>query len=350
MLKRDLMGTFIATVAVMTSFAVAGPVTDPKDPKLPVDFKIQGEYEGKAGSAKIGIQIIALDKGEFHAVVYPGGLPGAGWDGKNKSLMAGKLDGAKAVFAPATGKLKYMDGGVKTFSATKKNPPVGNVACSAMTDGVTMSGKVGGKAFSAKRVERVSDTMGAKPPAGALVLFDGTNKDHWNGGRLDEKTKFLNTDGKDIRTKKKFSNYTMHIEFMLPYKPDGRSQGRGNSGFYQIDMYEMQILDSFGLEGLDNECGGIYKRANSLVNMCFPPLQWQTYDVVFTNAVVEGGKKTKNAMFTAKLNGVLIHDNLSIKGKTGGSRRDAEGTPGVHKLQGHGNPVQFRNIWIVEKK
>jgi hypothetical protein len=84
--------------------------------------------------------------------------------------------------------------------------------------------------------------------------------------------------------------------------------------------------------------------------MCLPPLVWQTYDIEFTNAVQENGQKSKNSVLTAKLNGVVVHDNLSLKGPTGGSRSEPEGTPGVLKLQGHGNPLQFRNIWIVEKK
>lgn len=107
------------------------------------------------------------------------------------------------------------------------------------------------------------------------------------------------------------------------------------------------MLDSFGLEGLNNECGGVYTKANPLVNMCLPPLTWQTYDVTFRNAISKAGEKTKNAFMTLKHNGVVIHDNLEITGKTGGSRAEPEGTPGPIKLQGHGNPTQFRNIWIV---
>jgi len=102
--------------------------------------------------------------------------------------------------------------------------------------------------------------------------------------------------------------------------------------------------------GKNNECGGIYSKADSKLNMCLPPLQWQAYDVEFTNAVSENGKKTKNAVITIRLNGVVIHDKLEIAGKTGGSRNAPEGTPGAIKLQGHGNPLQFRNVWIVEKE
>ena len=95
----------------------------------------------------------------------------------------------------------------------------------------------------------------------------------------------------------------------------------------------------------------VYTKAAPKVNLCYPPLTWQTYDVEFTNAIADtSGKKTQNARMTLKHNGVVIHDNLEITGKTGGSRPDPEGTPGPIKLQGHGNPLQFRNIWIVEKK
>src|SRR5271166_3591838 len=91
--------------------------TDPNDPTLPPDFKIQGEYVGAIdGGDKLGCQVIALGKGTFQAVILPGGLPGAGWDGKNKILLEGKLDGDTAVFIPTTGKRKYMAGSPKEFS------------------------------------------------------------------------------------------------------------------------------------------------------------------------------------------------------------------------------------------
>jgi hypothetical protein len=325
--------------------------TDPEDETLPVDFKIQGEYVGaiKDGE-KLGAQVIALGGGQFQAVVYPGGLPGAGWDGKNKILMDGKLDDSKATFSPAKGKRSYKTQKPEEFSATSKFPPVGQKDYTGTINGEVFTGKTDDdKDFTLKKTLRKSPTLGAKPPKGALVLFDGTDISQWTGGRLDKKTKLLNTDGHDIRTKKKFNNYTAHVEFLEPYRPDARDQGRGNSGFYQVDMYEVQILDSFGLDGKDNECGGIYGLLNSKVNMCLPPLTWQTYDVDFTNAVQEDGKKTKNARITVKLNGVVIHDDAELKGKTGGARGDPEGTPGPLQLQGHGNPLQFRNIWIVEK-
>jgi hypothetical protein len=328
--------------------------TDPTDAKLPTDFKVQGEYVGEIdGAGKLGAQVIALGGGAFQTVVYPGGLPGAGWNGKEKILLDGKLDGETTAFKPAEGNRGYLAQSPEQFSATSKFPPDGQKPYSATIAGGVLCGKTDdGKAFTLNRVERKSPTIGAAAPDGAIVLFDGSPESmkEWRGGRLDEKTKLLNTDGSDIVTNRKFTNYTMHLEFMLPYRPEARGQGRGNSGFYQVDLYEMQILDSFGLDGKDNECGGIYSKQPSLVNACLPPLQWQTYDVDFTSAVADNSGKKSNAKITAKLNGITIHDGYEIPSVTGGSRNEPEGTPGPIKLQGHGNPLQFRNVWIVEKK
>src|SRR5262245_10365190 len=324
-----------------------GVWTDPHDSTLPADFKIQGEYAGN----HMGIQVIALSKGAFQAVVLPGGLPGAGWDGKNKSLMAGTLDGHAAKFTPATGKRRYLAHNPEEFSATKKFPPAGQQEYSGTADGTTFALETpDGKQIALKKTARESTTLGAKPPAGAIVLFDGTNKDAWDGGELDETKHALNTAHGNITTKQKFNNYTAHLEFLLPYKPDGRDQGRANSGFYQVLMYEVQVLDSFGLDGLNNECGGVYSKIAPKVNMCLPPLMWQTYDADFTNAVAEGGKVVKKARLTLKHNGVVVHDDVEIDGKTGGAREGPEATPGPLLLQGHGNPVFYRNIWVVEKK
>jgi hypothetical protein len=327
--------------------------TDPQDSTLPPDFKFQGEYVGAVpGGSKLGCQVIALGKGTFQAIVLPGGLPGAGWDGKDKILMDGRLEGDQLTFKPPTGKKKYLAQSPEEFSATSKFPPAGQKDYSATVRGDTLVGRTdAGQSFELKKTIRTSPTAGLKAPQGGLVLFDGSNTEEWKGGRLDKATGFLNTDGKDILSKRKFNNYTLHVEFLLPYRPDARGQGRGNSGVYQVDHYEVQVLDSFGLDGKNNECGGIYTKAAPKVNMCFPPLTWQTYDIDFTNAVADAsGKKIKNAVISMKHNGVVIHENQEINGPTGGHRSDPEGTPGPIKLQGHGNPLQFRNMWIVEKK
>ncbi|HOY59375.1 MAG TPA: DUF1080 domain-containing protein, partial [Verrucomicrobiota bacterium] len=111
--------------------------------------------------------------------------------------------------------------------------------------------------------------------------------------------------------------------------------------------YEVQVLDSYGLEGEDNECGGIYQIARPILNMCAPPLQWQTYDITYTTPKLDAaGKKTANARATILLNGVVIHDNLELPRITGGAVDDKEGQPAGILLQDHTNPVRYRNIWI----
>ncbi len=357
----------VAGLLTLTSYADAqdkksepkktpGVFTHPNDPSLPVDFQIQGEYEGlfPKSKDKLGAQVIALGGGQFQAVVLPGGLPGAGWDGKSKILMHGKLDGEGATFTPIDPKekRKYLAQKPEEFSATSKFPPDGH----QLYAGAYAKGKITGKTadnevFELTKVQRKSPTLSLSPTqTGTVVLFDGSNIDAFKGGRLDKATKLLNTDGSNIHTKNKFLNYTVHLEFMLPFRPDARGQGRGNSGFYQVDQYECQILDSFGLDGKDNECGGFYQKVSPKLNMCYPPLTWQTYDIDFTAAVLSDGKKVKNARATVKHNGVVIHDDVELNGVTGGARPEPEGTPGALQLQGHGNPLQFQNFWILPRK
>ena len=320
--------------------------TELEDPHLPSDFEYQGEYESESH----GAQVISLGMGHFHAVLFLGGLPGDGWDRSNRSLLTGSLVQDSVILNSAEGKRRYLAQDPEIFCATKKFPPIGHESFSGSIENglMTLIGQ-NGKRLHLKKTFRKSPTLLKKPPNGAIILFDGTNKDEWIGGRLDKTTKFLNTDGKDIVSKKSFNDYQLHLEFLLPFRPSARSQARGNSGLYHVNMYENQILDSFGLEGLHNECGGIYSIQNSMINACFPPLSWQTYDIDFVNARGTIETKESNARLTVKLNGIPIHDGFEIPGKTGGSRDGPEGTPGPIKLQGHNNPLQFRNIWIVRK-
>jgi serine/threonine protein kinase len=332
------------------------------DPALAVAQRIQGEYVGNGKGGRVGCQVIALGLGQLQAVVLPGGLPGpgwggmnllgAGWDGKNKSLLQGQIVLDRAVFGPAAGNRKYLAQDPINFSATSTFPPVGQENLTALIDGDTITINHDGQSFMLHRIVRKCPTLGQQPPADAVVLFDGKTTNEWDGGRI-EQGEILNTDGKDIRTKRRFNNYSVHLEFMLPFRPEARGQGRANSGFYQVMQYEVQILDSFGLDGKKNECGAIYEAVAPSVNMCLPPLQWQTYDIDFTNAVPDQAnskKVAKRARITCKHNGVVILDNVEIPGPTGGHWNEPEGTAGPLLLQGQGNPMHFRNIWVVEKK
>jgi hypothetical protein len=132
--------------------------------------------------------------------------------------------------------------------------------------------------------------------------------------------------------------------------PNSTGQGRGNSGVYLQDRYECQVLDSFGLNGENNECGGIYTQHKPLVNMCFPPLAWQTYDIEFTPAEFDAdGKKTKNGRATIYHNGVKIHDNVEFPKECPGGQKE-EATPGPFQFQDHGDPVVYRTVWVVPVK
>ncbi len=289
------------------------------------DFAVQGEYVGKLGGKDYGAQVVALGDGKFEAYILTGGLPGAGW---KKGDERKKVNGKSA-------------DGVVSFADEKVSAKIQDGKLTVSDSGGTVLGTL-------TRTVRKSPTLGAKPPEGAVVLFDGSSKDNFEGGKLTE-DKLLMVAG-NIKSKQSFKNYTLHIEFRSPFMPKSSGQGRGNSGVYFQNRYEMQVLDSFGLEGKNNECGGLYSVAEPNVNMCLPPLSWQTYDVEFTAAVYDGdGNKTKNAKATVKHNGVVIHDNMELKHTPGGDPNEAPGI-GPLMLQDHSNPVCFRNIWIVEKK
>ncbi len=209
-----------------------------------------------------------------------------------------------------------------------------------------------------KPVERSSPTLGAKAPAGAIVLFDGTSFDKWEkaGGRpvgwkiVEGGAMEVVPKSGSIATKRGFTDIKLHLEFRTPFMPEARGQGRGNSGVYVQGRYEVQVLDSYGLEGRDNECGGIYKVAAPRVNMCAPPMQWQTYDITFRAARFDmKGKKTENARVTVVHNGVTIHEGQELPSATGSAKKKGEPpAPGPVSLQEHGNPMQYRNIWVVD--
>jgi hypothetical protein len=284
------------------------------------DFDLQGEY----ADAGLGAQVIALGDSKFRLVLHLGGLPGAGWDKSAKTEVEGSLDGAKAVFKSADGKVN------------------GTVA-----GGLLTGADAAGKAFKLIKVFRQSPSLLAKPPAGAQVLFDGSSADAWQNGKLDDR-KLLRC---GTKSKELIKSGTLHIEFFLPFKPLGRGQDRGNSGVYLQDRYEVQVLDSFGLKGENNECGGIYTKHRPAVNMCLPALTWQTYDIEFTEAQFDAaGVKTKDATLTVKHNGVLIHDKAVVNSATTAAGLKEGATPGPIQLQDHGNPIFYRNIWWVAAK
>ena len=224
--------------------------------------------------------------------------------------------------------------------------------------------------FELKKVVRLSPTLGAKPPDEANVLFDGSGFDEWEASARGKSTGINWTiedgfmrirsirDAKrhSLRTKRRFGDVRVHVEFRLPLEPENLGQGRANSGVY-VGGFEVQVLDSYGLPGYYNECGSLYKQAAPMVNMCAPPLQWQTYDITFRSPRYgQGGAKIRDALFTVYHNGVLIHKDreVSRRGRSPKGDQDADQDeetrfqPATINLQNHGHALEYRNIWAVE--
>lgn len=316
-MKRPLLCLLIAFAT--SSFVVATPDesktwTDPEvarreDP----DFAIQGEYRNET----MGAQVVALGGGKFEVYVLEGGLPGAGWEpGKSRIQLKGE-------------KGQFSDAASKT-SATLENA-------------VLTVTKADRTKQALKRSERQSPTLQALPPGNAIVL----SADKWENVKEENGLLMANAS----TTRARFGSYTLHLEFRTPYKPYARGQKRGNSGVYHSGRWETQVLDSFGLKGEQNECGGLYSIAKPRLNMCLPPLTWQTYDVEFTAAKFDAaGTRTAWPRLTVRLNGALIHDNVELnKDFTTSAPLSTPLTSpeGPIHLQQHDNPVAFRNIWIV---
>ena len=325
MLQRRIF--LCLSILLCTSLTVQGQdkeqtFTDPE--KAGTDFAYQGEFTGLIQSAGMnwGAQVIALGDGKFRSVGFPGGLPGDGYVvGEETKSCDAKLDGDVVRGEGDDYRLEISPKELRVFE------------------------KNGNMIGTLRKVQRESTTSGAKPPKDAIVLFDGTSAEAFERGKLVEE-KYL---AADCETKERFGDHKLHVEFRSPFKPHARGQDRGNSGVYVQGRYEVQVLDSFGLSGENNECGGIYSIAKPKVNMCYPPLSWQTYDIDFTAARYnDKGDKVTPARVTIRHNGVLIHENLELKNGTPG--KDPEGnSDGVLYLQGHGNPVAYRNIWVVKK-
>jgi hypothetical protein len=153
-----------------------------------------------------------------------------------------------------------------------------------------------------------------------------------------------------VLTKDSYRDFRMRVEFNVNEVKDAKEfEANGNSGIYIQNRYEIQIHNSFGVSEADynaSYCGSIYGRKKPDRLVCKPAGEWQDFDIVFRAARFDdGGKKTENARITVYRNGALIHDDYSIPGKTGAGEKEGP-EPRPIKLQGHHNPVRFRNVWI----
>lgn len=312
------------------SLAVFAAEPDPKQAVTRIedadeDFAVQGEYTGvvwwQGCRQSVGLQIVALGKGQFEGLVYPGGLPGNGYNGGTKTKLAGGRN--------ETGMTLSADGLSITWQAGR---------ALTVADGCQ---RVLGYL---QPMHRYSLRTGALPPANAKVLFNGTDTGLLKNAKISD-AGLLQIGAETIDPVRDF---TLHAEFKTPYMPHARSQARGNSGFYLQKRYEVQVLDSFGMEPAVNEAASLYKFKAPDMNMSFPPLSWQTYDIHFTAARFDAdGKKIAKARITVWHNGVVVQNNLELENKTGGGSVEGP-NPLPILLQNHGNPVEFRNIWLVD--
>ena len=209
------------------------------------------------------------------------------------------------------------------------------------------------------RPEDKLDVPGTPPPKGATLLFDGKSLDNWvsrNGKDpagwtlLDSGILEVKSPTSDIMTREKFSGrFRLHVEFRVGYQPKATGQRRGNSGVYLQGRYEIQILDSYGTKGgLKDDCGAVYSVAAPRMNVCKAPTIWQSYDIEFHSPKFVDGKKTEPARISVHHNGVKIHDDVKInRDLTRSGLASDPKTPGPILLQDHGNPVQYRNIWLM---
>jgi len=291
------------------------------------DFPFQGEYRGRirraAGTEEmqtLGLQVVALGGGQFEAVQLAGGLPGAGWDGSQRQRLAGQHNGARLRLGDDAWHWVVTPHQAQAYA------------------GKTRLGRL-------TRVQRRSPTLGAPPPQNALVLFDGSDVEQLARGTLT--VDGLLVHGAEVRPV--FQDFSLHIEFLVPFMPYARGQGRGNSGLYLQSRYEVQVLDSFGLPEAINGSASLYRFRPPDVNMCYPPLSWQTLDIDFSSPRWNSdGTKRLNARITVRHNGVRVHDRVELPGKTGAGAAETGNLLPI-RLQDHGNPVSFRNFWVVDR-
>lgn len=325
MILPSLACALLAFVAV--SFCQAEAYVDPamaaEHPDFPVQGEYVGEFEGEDGRAKVGFQVRALGDGRFTGLVYPGGLPGDGWDRETEPLPGetSRDDDGNVIFTYGPYTARYNEESFAVIHADR--------------------GKVG----ELDRVERESPTAGAEPPEDATVLFDGSSVDAFrDGARMTDDGLLM----EGALSKLEFEDATIHVEYRVPFMPDADSQARANSGVYIQNRYEVQILDSFGELPTMAGNAALYREKPVDVNMSYPPLRWQTYDIEFTAPHFDDdGNKTANARFTVKHNGVVVHDDVELPSGTGAGKQRGEGGPGPLLLQDHTDPVRFRNVWIV---
>lgn len=281
-----------------------------------------GEYVGCTAQGDVGVRVStqAGDQPLF-ARVYAGGLPGMGWGTAAPEVLTGAAGEHGIGLRSGGNSGRELHGSQDQLVLVEPT----------------------GQHVPLRKVARRSVTQGQPAPRGAKLLFVGTDTSAWKDAKV-------TADGLlqgGTETVEPLVGGHLHVEFRTPYMPTSTGQKRGNSGVYLQRRYEVQILESFALEGIENECGAIYRQRRPDINMALPPLVWQTYDIFLVPAVFSStGEKIQGAELTVIHNGLPVHYHTLITAKTGAGREEGP-EPLPLLLQDHGDPVVFRNIWFV---
>lgn len=284
-----------------------------------------GEYVGTTSTGEVGVRVSTQEGAEpMFARIYSGGLPGMGWVTVPPQVVAGSLSDHQVSLQAKSG--------------------IGALSIRSDGGGRLKLVEPSGRESELRKIVRRSVSQGSPPPHGARVLFglDGDTS-AWKDAKL-------TSDGllkAGCETVEPLVGGHLHIEFRTPYMPKSTGQKRGNSGVYLQRRYEIQILESFALEGIENECGSIYRQRRPDINMALPPLVWQTYDIFFVPAQFSSdGQKIRGTELTVVHNGVPVHYHTLVTAKTGAGREEGA-SPLPLLLQDHGDPIVYRNIWHV---
>lgn len=328
----ESLSASVLLVASLPSISAGDAFIEPEAAGEHPGFAVQGEYTGwiefEGERREAGLQVAADGDHAFRGRLYFGGLPGAegspvaGDDGI--ALRGGRDDGVVTLEGDGSPRFRHIRNRFAAVGA--ENVYLGHL----------------------ERVHRESPTLGLEPPEGAIVLFDGSGLEHWSDS--------ARTDGGGLlmegaTTAEEYGDKRLHVEAKLGFIPGAEGQQRANSGIYIQNRYEVQILDSFALPPAVNGNASLYNVSAPRVNATFPPATWQTYDVFFrAPRFDEDGSKTENARVTAYLNGVLVHDDAELSGGTGAGGQREEVSRGPLYLQDHGDPVRFRNVWLLEEE
>jgi hypothetical protein len=325
---------FRLTIVLSVMFLLGFGCSQPADEPAMGDW--EGTYQTETGdTGKLSAQIIDLGRDSLLAVI---------WVNESARLeLMGIHTAGKTKFSGDVNAGADLGGSYSVQSEISGGKFTGNFK------GAEAAGKI-----SLNKVAKIAPTLGLKPPEGAVVLFDGTSLEGWQTADGNPATWEILPDGAmevrkySIISKQQIGSHRLHLEFRTPFMPEARGQGRGNSGVYIQGRYEVQVLDSYGLEPADNRCGGIYQLAVPRTNAALPPLAWQAYDITFyAPQFNENGEKIKDAEITVEHNGIVIHDKVVLSHPTPGGFSGAEVREGGLYLQDHGNPVQYRNIWFL---